>query len=128
MNRGVTGTAFEPLCDLKYFLNLRVGLYFLPELRYLFKCLTDAHVPASDRRRYQLGDPFDFGIRHFESPADVLDGSLRGERSERDDLAYRVTAIQSGHVVDDVASAADTKVDIDVRHRDAAWVEKALEE
>ena len=31
-------------------------------------------------------------------------------------------------MIDDVASATDAKVDIDVRHRDAPGVEKALEE
>src|SRR6185503_20582522 len=70
----------------------------------------------------------DVGIRHFKGPADILDCSLRSECSERDDLADRVAAIETSHVIDDVTSATDAEVDIDVGHRDAAGVEKALEE
>ena len=47
---------------------------------------------------------------------------------KRDDLADRVAAVQTGDVIDDVASATDAEVDIDVRQRDAAGVEKPLEE
>src|SRR5690242_3103324 len=91
--------------DCKYLFNLRVCLHLLAELRYLFKCLTDADVATADRRRDQLGDPFNVGVRHFERAADVLDGGLRGERSEGDDLADGVAAVKIGDVVDDVATA-----------------------
>src|SRR6188474_885957 len=119
---------FEPPRDLKYFFNLRIGLHLLPQLRYLFKCLAQADVPTPNRRRDEFGDPFDLGIRHLERPADVLDRGLRSERSEGDDLADGVAAVQAGDVIDNVAPATDTKVDIDVGHGDASRVEKALEE
>src|ERR1044072_9443710 len=120
MNRRVTRPAFEPLRDLKYLFNLRIGFHFLTELRYLFKCLADAHVATTDRRRNQLGYSVDSGLGDFEVPSDTLDCGVRGERSAGDDLADRIAAVETGHVIDDVAAAADTEVDIAVGHADAA--------
>src|ERR1041384_4192040 len=121
-------TTFQPPRDLKYFFNLRVGLHLLPELRYLFKCLAQADVATTDRRRDEFGDPFDLGVRHLERPADILDRGLRSERSEGDDLADGVAAVQPGDVIDDVPTATDAKVDIDIGHGHTPGVEKALEE
>src|SRR6185503_20016849 len=121
-------TALEPLRDLKYFFNLWIGLHLTPEFRYLFKCLAEADVSTTDRRRYQFGDALHFGVRHFERPAYILDRRLRGERPEGDDLADRVATIKTGNVIDNIAPAADTEIDIDVGQRDAARVQKPLEE
>src|SRR5215217_1944700 len=128
MHRGVTSTAFEPLRDLKYLFNRRVRIHLAPKLRYLFKRLAKADVPATDRRRDHLRDPVNLGVRDFECAAHVFDRSLRGEGSERDDLADGVATVETSDVVDDVTAASDTEVDIDIRHRDAPGVEKALEE
>src|SRR5689334_20549822 len=122
------GTAFEPLSYLKYLFNSRVRVHLAPELRYLFKCLTQTYVAATNRRRDHLRDSIDFRIRHFQRPPHVLDRGLRGEGSERDDLADGVATVQTRNVIDDIAATADTEVDVDVRHRDAAGVEKALKQ
>ena len=94
----------------------------------MFKCLFETHVPPTDRWRDELRDPLDLGVRHFQSPADVLDRSLGSKGPERDDLANGVAAVQPGDVIDNVAAAADAEVDIDVRQRDAARVQESLEQ
>src|SRR6185369_3610333 len=124
----VSGAAFEPARDLKYLFNLRIGVHLAPELRYLFKCLIKTHVATPNGRRDELRNLLDLGIWHFECAADVLDGSFRGERSERDDLADRVATIEVGDVVDDVAATTDAEVNIDVGHRHATGIEEALEQ
>src|SRR5215207_6541187 len=119
---------FEPPRDLKYFFNLRIGLHLAPEFRYLFKCLGQTNVAATDWRRDEFGDLFDLGVRHLERPADILDRGLRSKCSEGDDLADGVAAVQPSNVIDNVTSTADAEVDIDVGHRDAPRVKKPLEE
>src|SRR6185503_558185 len=121
-------TAFEPLRDLKYFLNCGVSVHFPLELRYLFKRLAQAHVATTHGWRDHLGDSVDLRVRHLQRPAHVFNRRLRGEGSKRDDLADGVATVETRDVVDDVASTADAEVDIDVRHRDATGVEKALKQ
>src|SRR6185369_11297360 len=98
----MSGAAFEPPRDLKYLFNLRIGVHLAPELRYLFKCLIKSDIATPNRRRDELRNLLDFGIRYFECAADVLDGSLGCERSEGDDLTDRVATVEVGDVVDDV--------------------------
>src|SRR6185503_11748107 len=121
-------TAFEPLRDLKYFLNCGVSVHFPFELRYLLKRLAQAHVATPHGWRDHLGDSVNLRVRHLQRPAHVFNRRLRGEGSERDDLADGVATVEPRDMVDDVASTADAEVDVDVRHRDAAGVEKALEQ
>src|ERR1043166_6501893 len=124
----VSRAALEPPRDLKYLFNLRIRFHLATEFRYLFKCLIETDVASTDRRRDELCDPLDLRIRHLEGPADILDGSFRGKRSEPADAADGGAALQVRDVVDDVTAATNTEVHIDVGHRHAPWVEKALEE
>src|SRR6185503_1745771 len=128
MNRRMSRAAFQPHRDLKYLFNLRVGFHLALEFRYLFKCLVETDVASTNRRWDELGDSINLSVGHLESAPDVLDRSLRSEGPKGDDLADRVATVQTGDVVDDVASTADTEVDIDVGQRHATGVQEPLEE
>jgi hypothetical protein len=74
----------------------------------LFKCLSQTHVTSTHWRRDELCDSIDLGVRDLQSPAYVLDGGLRSHGPEGDDLAHGVATIETGDVVDNVASASNT--------------------
>src|ERR1041385_3763929 len=101
--------ALEPPRDLKYLFNLRIRFHLATEFSYLFKCLIETDVPSADRRRDELCDPLDLRIRHLEGPADILDGSFRGKRSERDDLEDGGAAIPVRDVGDDGTATPTTQ-------------------
>ena len=78
--------------------------------------------------RDQLRDLVDDAVGDFQHAAGVADGCARGHGPKGDDLRDAVAAVFLGDIVDDALAAVDGEVDVDVGHRLAARVEKALEE
>ena len=78
--------------------------------------------------RNELGDAVGDAIGHLEHPRGVTDGRAGGHRGEGDDLSDPVTPVLLGDVVDHPLTAGHRKVDVHVRHRLPAGVEKALEQ
>ena len=94
MNGHVTGTSLKTASQVDQVAHLIVGFHLLAQFRHLFNCLLNADVAAADRRRNHLGDSVDLGIRHVESPPDVLNRRLRRERPKRHNLADGVAPIE----------------------------------
>ena len=78
--------------------------------------------------RHQLGQLVHLPVRHLQHAPDVTEYSPRLQCAEGDDLCHLVTAIALLHVIDHFATAFLTEVDVEVRHRHALWIEKALEQ
>src|SRR5581483_3691555 len=85
-------------------------------------------VEALLRRRDQLRDRISLGERKAERAADVLDRRLRLQRAEGGDLRDFVGAVFLLDVADDLIAPADAEIDVDIGHRFALGVEKALEQ
>src|SRR5205085_8465768 len=80
------------------------------------------------RRRYHLRYFFHLAIRHIERTPHVFYRRPRRHRSKGDDLTNRITTIDLGHMIDHIAAAANTEIDVNVGHLIASGVEKTLEE
>ena len=77
-----------------------------------------------DQFRQSVG----FAVGNVEHPGYILEHRLGGHAVEGDDLGDFVFAVALGHIVDDLATAGDAEVRVDIRHRLAFWVEEALEQ
>ncbi|CEG07881.1 hypothetical protein BN961_01287 [Afipia felis] len=78
--------------------------------------------------RHQLGELVDLAIGHLQHTADVAQHAARLQGAEGDDLADLIATIALLHVVDHLAAAILTEVDVEVRHRHALGIEKAFEQ
>jgi hypothetical protein len=78
--------------------------------------------------RHQLGEPVYLPVRHLQHAADVAQHAARLQRPEGDDLPDLLAAVALLHVTDHLAAAVLTEVDVEVRHRHAFRIEKALEQ
>ncbi len=124
----MAGTTLKTLRDFHQVLNVGIGFNLLAQLGNLFKRLGECDVSAADRRGNQLGNSLYFGVRHLQGPADVLYCCPGRKGSEGNDLANRIASVEVRDVIDYIASASNTKVDIDIGHRDAARVKETLED
>ncbi len=97
------------------------------DLGHLLARLLQRHA---ERRagRNQLGEPFDVAHLDPQRACHVAEGRSRFQRSKRDDLADRLAAIALPRVLEDLAASLETKVEIDIRHRDALGIQEALEQ
>ena len=67
------------------------------------------------------------GVKPSVRPTSLI-GGARLHRPERHDLADRLLAVLLPHVLDHFAAPLEAEVDVDVGHRHALGIQKALEE
>ena len=76
----------------------------------------------------QFGDAVDLAVGHAKDAAGVADGGAGLEFSEGDDLGDAVGAVFAANVVDHLVAAVLAEIDVEIGHRDAFGIEKALEQ
>ena len=74
------------------------------------------------------GNAVDFIQRDVLHPAHVANGGPRGHRAEGDDLCHVLATVAPGHVLDHLPAPRLAKVDIDIGHLVAAFVDESLEQ
>ncbi len=125
VNRVGARQALERLRKLDDFARYRIHIdqlaQFAPGLHLLAECLAWTF-------RDQLGDLVDNAVRNLEHAAGVAHGRACSHCRERDDLCDAVAAVFLRDVVDDALAARNGEVDVHVRHRLPARVQKPLEE
>src|SRR6266404_7231512 len=124
----MAGTTLETLRNFHQVLDVGIGLNLFPQLGHLLKGLGERDVPATHWRGYQLGNAIHFGIGHLQSSTNVLDCCSGRQGSEGNDLTNGIASVEVRYVVNNVPSSPDTKVDIDIGHRDATGVKETLED
>ena len=77
---------------------------------------------------HQLGNTVAEGIAHVHDPAHVADRSLGRHRAEGGDLAHSIFAVLVLDIVNHPVAVGLAEIDVEVRHRHALWVQKALEQ
>ena len=127
MGRGVGIEALEPLGDRQHGRHFRVGGGRLAEPRLVGHRLLQAHR-LGGVLRHQLGELVDLAKRHLQHPADVAHHAAGEERAEGDDLRDAVLAVALAHIGDHLVAPVLTEVDVEVGHRHALGIEKALEQ
>ncbi len=78
--------------------------------------------------RHQLGELVDLPQRHLQRAPDIAQHPARQERAEGDDLRDAVGAVALADIGDHLVAAVLAEVDVEIRHRHAFRVEKALEQ
>ena len=121
------GQAFEALGNVEGARDHRV---FVAERLQLRLACDRGRQRHGGRRilRHQLCQLVDLPIRHLQDTADVAQHAPRLQRTKGDDLRHLIPAIALLHVVDHLAAPVLAEVDVEVRHRDAFWIEEALEQ
>ncbi len=124
---GMTREAFELARDVEGALDhgIAVALGLQPRL------ILDG---AAERNgigrvlRHQLAELVDLAVGHLQHAADVAQHAARLQRAEGDDLRHLIAAVALLHIADHLVAALLAEVDVEVRHRHAVGIEKALEQ
>ena len=124
---GVAGHALDGLGGVDELAHLGAGVVGLLQLFGQLQGLLQGDVQGTRTAGYLLGQGVHLSVGHIQHPAHVPDGRSGGHGTEGDDLGHVVGAVLSGNVVDDLLTAADAEVDVDIRHGDALGVQEALE-
>ena len=119
--------ALELLRDVERALDHRLAVAFGLQPRLAFDRLLERY---RRRRvlRHELAELVDLPVRHLQHAADVAQHAARLQRAEGDDLRDLVAAVALLHVADHLVAAVLAEVDVEVRHRHALGIEKALEQ
>ncbi len=78
--------------------------------------------------RHQLGDFVNITVGNIEGTTDITHHPFGHHGTKGDDLGDVGLAVFLPHVVDDLFTAIDTEVDVDIGHRHSLWVKKPLKE
>src|SRR6185437_9924790 len=100
-------------------LRLQLGLAF------------DRLLERNRRRRIlrnQFAQLVDLAVGHLQNAADVAEHAACLQRAECDDLCDLIPAIPLLYVADNFVAPVLAEIDIEIGHRDALWIEKALEQ
>ena len=104
--------------------------HLLIALILLAQFARDAHgVVERDvrARRDKLCDHITVGIAHVERAPHIANDAARGHRAEGHDLRHVIVAVLAAHILHDLAAARIAEVHVDIGHRHALRVQKALE-
>ena len=79
-------------------------------------------------RRDHLGDGIHKAVGQIHDPSHVPYDTFGQHGTECDDLHDPVPAVFTGHVIDDLLSAFETEVHVNIRHGDTFRIQETLEE
>ena len=127
VGRGVARQAFELDRDVESAPHHRLGI-----ARRLQLWLVLDRARERDRigriLRHEFAELIDLAVRHLQHAPDIAQHAARLQRAEGDDLGDLLAAITLLHVADHLVAAVLAEIDIEVRHRHAFGIEKALEQ
>ena len=123
----MAGEAFQLARDVEGALDHRIAVALGLQLGFALNGLRQRDR-AGGILRHQLAQLVDLAVGHLQHAADVAQHAARLQRAEGDDLRHLVAAVALLHIFDDFAAAVLAEVDVEVRHRHAFWIQKALEQ
>ena len=126
MNRSIARHTLQAQCNVEQLLYLRILLRQRSDVRLQLHRVFELDIQRL--RRNEFAQLFDFAETNVHHPTDVFDRRPRPQRPKRDDLSNLLPPVFFSNVLDHVAAPARAEVDIDIRHRDALWIEKALKQ
>ena len=121
---GVTCHAFETTCDLQQLADPFILALELGQRRDLLDGFVEGHV---ERRGNQLRDLVHLRDRELHHTTDVTHDGLGLHGTERDDLGDVFAAVFLCDVLDDLAAATFTEVDVDIGERHTLRVQESFE-
>ena len=125
VGRGVARHALERHGRIDEVFDARVLIVHFFEPRRHAQRLFERHMK---RRRNEFCNHVRLRKRKVERPADVPDRASGRHGAEGHDLRDMVVSVFLPHIVDNFASSRVSEVHIDIGHRHALGVQKALEE
>src|SRR6185312_931335 len=127
MRRGMAIEAFKLLRNIEGALDHGVAVAFGLQAWFALDGLFERY---RRRRvlRHQLAELVDLRVRHLQNAADIAQHAARLQCAEGDDLRHLVAAVALLHVTDHLVATVLAEVDIEVRHRHAFGIKKALKE
>ena len=127
VGRGVAVQPFELLRDVEGARDHRIAVARRLQARLVLD--RAAERDGIERvLRHELAEFVDLAVRHLQHAADVAQHAARLQGAEGDDLRHPVAAVALLHVADDLVAAVLAEVDVEIGHRHALGIEKALEQ
>ena len=127
VRRGVAVEAFELLRDFEQARDDGLAVALLLQLGLAGNGIGERNRIGRIVRN-ELAEAVDLAVRHLQHASDVAQHGARLQLSVRDDLRDAIVAVFLLDVADDLVAPVLAEVDVEVRHRDALGIEKALEE
>ena len=121
---GVAGHAFQLPSHIHQLLDLFVAVVQVCQTLGQHQRLVQSHIQG---KGHLLGNGIHLGVGHVHHSAHVPDGRLGLHGTKGDDLGHVVLPVLPGHVVDDLLTAADAEVNVNIRHGHSLRVEESLE-
>ena len=125
VGRGMPGHAFQRPGHVDEGTELLVGVVEFFQGPGELQRLIQGHVEGGGDL---FGDGVGLGVADVQDTAHIADRRAGGHGAEGDDLGDVVLAVEAVDVVDDLAAAVDTEVDVDIRHGDALRIQETLKE
>ena len=116
---------FQTFCRIDQPLDLRVILVHLAQIRAHFQSQIQCHAKII---RHCLCDGIHIIVWHIHDASNVPDDALCLEGSKGDDLGHTVLAIFFNDIINDLTSAVEAEVDINIRHGYTFRVQKSLKQ
>ena len=127
MGRGIGIQPLQRQSDFQQCRHARLGAGRLAQ----FRLALDGFLQGDGLCRVlrdQLGQLIDLSQRQFEDAADIAQDTACQKRTEGDDLRHPVLAIAPAHIGDDLIAPVLAEIDVEIGHRHALGIEKALEQ
>ena len=125
MFAGVAGDAFQRQRHIDQAGDLFLVLIQLAQLVALLQRLGQGHA---EFEWHQLGDAIGKAERKAHHAPDIPHHRLRRHGAVGDDLRHRITTVAPGDIIDHAIAPFHAEIDIEIRHRDALGIQKALEQ
>ena len=123
----MTGQPFKLLRDIESARHHRILVTIGLQFRLACDCRRQRHGRCGVLR-HQFAQLVDLPVGHLQHASDIAQHAPRLQRTESDDLRHLVPAVALLYILDHFAAPLLAKIDIEVRHRHAFRVEKALEQ
>src|SRR6266550_6363292 len=128
VGRGMTREPFQPQCMIHQVLDPRIILHQILQPRLHLDGFGERIIKALLGSRDELGNRVGLSKRKAERATDIFDGRLGLERSKSRNLRNPIGPVLVLNVLDHLGSAANAKVNVDIRHGAPLGIEKALEQ
>ena len=116
---------FQTFCRVDQPLDLWVILIHLAQIRTHFQSQIQCHAKII---RHCLCDGIHIIVWHIHDTPDITNDPLCLESPKGDDLGHTVLAIFFNNIINDLTSAVEAEVDINIRHGYTFRVQKSLKQ
>src|SRR5919109_2572264 len=124
----MTRQSLQPQSVIDQRLDSRIGLDQILEAWLHLDGFSQRIVKSLLGRWNKLGNGVGLGERKAQRPSDIFDRRFGFERPEGGDLGDAIGAVLILDILNHLSSAANTEIDVDIRHGASFWIEETFKQ